>query len=197
MKSGNNLLSGGCEKTDKQIIYKGTGEIKLGFMRKNVIRALSFFVFTILFLVPQANLEAAENKDVIDTAIELGSLNTLVKAVGAADLMDIFKGEGPLTVFAPTDEAFAKLPPETLEMFFKPENKDKLHLLLAAHVAMENVMASDMEKPSTVLMVNGEPFSVKIKDGAVFFGNAKVIKTDIICTNGVIHLIDAVILPAE
>ncbi len=178
-------------------IYRDTGEKNLVFMRKTSIRALGFFVFSILIILPQENLQATANKDIIETAKDLGSLQTFVKAVQAADLMDIFKGEGPLTVFAPTNEAFSRLSPGTLEMFLKPENKDKLHLLLAGHVAMDKVMAADMGKPSSVLMVNGEPLSLKVTGGVVVIKSAKITKTDIICTNGVIHLIDAVILPAE
>jgi len=142
-----------------------------------------------------AGLKAAE-KDIVDTAVEAGSFKTLVAAVQAAGLVDTLKGKGPLTVFAPTDEAFAKLPEGTVETLLKPENKAKLVAILTYHVAPGAVKAADVLKSPTVKTVNGQRIDVTMTDGRVLADNAKIVKTDIACTNGVIHVIDSVILPA-
>ena len=134
-------------------------------------------------------------KDIVDTAVSAGSFNTLVAAVKAADLVDTLKGEGPFTVFAPTDEAFAKLPKGTLEDLLKPENKAKLQSILTYHVVPGMVMAKDVAGISMAKTANGQSFKIRMKDGSVYIDNAKVLKTDILCSNGVIHVIDNVILP--
>jgi uncharacterized surface protein with fasciclin (FAS1) repeats len=136
-----------------------------------------------------------KSKDIVDTAVSAGSFNTLVAAVKAADLVDTLKGEGPFTVFAPTDEAFAKLPEGTLKNLLKPENKEKLQAILTYHVVPGKVMAKDVAGISMAKTVNGETFKISMKDGSVYVDNAKVLKTDIKCKNGVIHVIDSVILP--
>jgi len=124
-----------------------------------------------------------------------GNFKTLVAAVQAAGLVDTLKGAGPFTVFAPTDEAFAKLPAGTVEMLLKPENKDKLVAILTYHVVPGKVMAADVAgKEIMVKSVQGSEIDVNGKDG-VMVDNAKVIKADIVTDNGVIHVIDAVIMP--
>jgi uncharacterized surface protein with fasciclin (FAS1) repeats len=133
--------------------------------------------------------------DIVDTAVSAGSFKTLVAAVKAADLVNTLKGPGPFTVFAPTDEAFAKLPAGTLETLLKPENKAKLTAILTYHVVPGKVMAADVVKLRKAKTVNGQELSVQVTNGSVTVDNAKVLKTDILCTNGVIHVIDTVVLP--
>ena len=132
--------------------------------------------------------------DIVDTAIA-GHFTTLVAAVKAAGLVDTLKGPGPFTVFAPTDEAFAKLPAGTLESLLKPENKAKLQKILTYHVVAGKVMAADVMKLSSAKTVEGENVAINVKNGGVMVNNAHVTKTDIIASNGVIHVIDTVLLP--
>ena len=134
-------------------------------------------------------------KDIVDTAVAAGSFKTLAAALKAADLVETLKGKGPFTVFAPTDEAFSKLPEGTLEDLLKPENKEKLAGILTYHVVAGKVMAADVVKLSSAKTVQGSEVTIKVEDGKVMVDNAKVVKTDILCGNGVIHVIDAVILP--
>ena len=138
---------------------------------------------------------ATGKKDIVDTAVAAGSFKTLAAALTAADLVGTLKGKGPFTVFAPTDEAFAKLPAGTLDDLLKPANKAKLQGILTYHVVSGKVMAADVVKLKSAKTVNGQSVTIKVKDGTVMVDNAKVTKTDIMCTNGVIHVIDAVILP--
>ncbi len=133
--------------------------------------------------------------DIIDTAVAAGSFKTLAAAVGAAGLVETLKGAGPFTVFAPTDEAFAKLPAGTVETLLKPENKAKLAGILTYHVVSGKVMAADVMKLHSAKTVNGQSVAVVVKDGKVHIGEATVAKADIVCDNGVIHVIDTVILP--
>jgi uncharacterized surface protein with fasciclin (FAS1) repeats len=137
----------------------------------------------------------AQGKDIVDTAVAAGSFQTLVRAVQAAELVDTLKGTGPFTLFAPTDAAFAKLPSGTVEELLKPENKSKLQAVLTYHVVPGTVMAADVIKVTTAKTVNGQSLAVNAKNGAVMVDNAKVIKTDIVTSNGVIHVIDTVVLP--
>ena len=137
----------------------------------------------------------ADRKDIVDTAVGAGSFKTLVAAVQAAGLVETLKGQGPFTVFAPTDEAFAKLPAGTVESLLKPENKEKLVAVLTYHVVPGKVMAADVVKLTEAPTVQGSKAKVKVADGTVMIDNAKVVKTDIETSNGVIHVIDAVILP--
>jgi uncharacterized surface protein with fasciclin (FAS1) repeats len=132
--------------------------------------------------------------DIVDVAVKAGSFKTLVAAVQAAGLVDTLKAEGPYTVFAPTDEAFAKLPEGTVASLLKPENKQKLTQILTYHVIPAKVMAKDV-KAGQVKTVNGKEVKVSITDHGVSINQAKVIKTDIGASNGVIHVIDHVILP--
>ena len=143
-----------------------------------------------------ARLASAD--DIVDTAVKAGTFKTLAAAAGAAELVDTLKGKGPLTVFAPTDEAFAKLPKGTVEELLKPENKGKLKDILLLHVVPGSVLAADVVKLKEAKTAGGK--TVKIStDGGVKVGTAtgmaKVVKTDIKADNGVIHVIDAVILP--
>ena len=137
------------------------------------------------------------SSDIVDTAVAAGDFGTLVAAVQAAGLVDTLKGEGPFTVFAPTDAAFAKLPAGTVEDLLKPENKDKLVSILTYHVVPGKVMAADVVKLSQAPTVNGQAASIKVEGGTVMVDSAKVVKTDIECSNGVIHVIDSVILPKQ
>ncbi len=138
---------------------------------------------------------AQEKKDIVDTAVGAGSFKTLVAAVQAADLVDTLKGKGPFTVFAPTDEAFAKLPKGTVESLLKPENKEKLIAILTYHVVPGKVMAKDVVNLTEAKTVQGSTVKIAVEGGKVIVGGANVVKTDIVTSNGVIHVIDAVMLP--
>jgi uncharacterized surface protein with fasciclin (FAS1) repeats len=151
---------------------------------------------------PAAAAPTAEAKDIVDTALSTGMHNTLAAAIKAAGLVETLKGKGPFTVFAPTDEAFKKLPAGTVESLLKPENKDKLVAILTYHVIPGSVKAADVVKmKESSKTVQGSTFNINVKDGKVSIGNdkamANVIKTDVIASNGVIHVIDAVILPPD
>lgn len=141
--------------------------------------------------------EKVDVADIVDTAVSAGSFKTLAAALGAADLVDTLKGAGPFTVFAPTDEAFAKLPEGTVDDLLKPENKEKLAGILTYHVLSGEVMAStvvtmDGKKAKTV---NGAEVTIGVKDGKVTVDDANVVTTDVKASNGVIHIIDSVMLP--
>lgn len=137
----------------------------------------------------------APQMDIVDTAVAAGSFKTLAAALQAAGLVDTLKGKGPFTVFAPTDEAFAKLPAGTVESLLKPENKAKLTAILTYHVVPGAVMASKVVTLKSAKTVNGESVTIKVDGGTVMVDGAKVLKTDIEATNGVIHVIDSVLLP--
>jgi len=138
---------------------------------------------------------SAQTRDIVDTAAGAGSFTTLAKALEAAGLVSTLKGAGPFTVFAPTDEAFAKLPPGTLETLLKPENKQKLQRILTYHVVAGKVTAADVMKVKTAKAVSGDSITVQAADGAVRVDDARVTKADVMASNGVIHVIDTVILP--
>ena len=145
-----------------------------------------------------ANINAAAaDKNIVETAVAAGSFKTLVKALQAADLVTTLNGAGPFTVFAPTDEAFAKLPAGTLESLLKPENKTRLQRILTSHVVSGKVMAADVVKIKSAKAVSGATLAVASRDGGVTIDGAKVVKTDIAATNGVIHVIDTVIVPKD
>jgi uncharacterized surface protein with fasciclin (FAS1) repeats len=148
------------------------------------------------FTVPLAVAadEPAAPGDIVVVASGSGSFKTLVAAVKAAGLVETLQGKGPFTVFAPTDEAFAKLPPGTIDDLLKPENKEKLVAILTYHVLSGKVMAVDV-KTMNAKTVNGKELSIKVEDGNVTVDNAKVVKTDVAASNGVIHFIDTVVLP--
>jgi uncharacterized surface protein with fasciclin (FAS1) repeats len=151
-------------------------------------RFLSALAITTAFMAPAAWAQS----DIVDTAVSAGSFNTLVTAVKAAGLVDTLKGPGPFTVFAPTDEAFAKIPKADLDALLA--NKEKLAAVLTYHVVPGKVMAADV-KPGMVKTVQGSDLTISTMNGAVMVDNAKVIKTDIMASNGVIHVIDSVVMP--
>ena len=136
-----------------------------------------------------------QSADIVDIAVGAGQFNTLAAALDAAGLVDTLKSDGPFTVFAPTDEAFAKLPEGTVESLLKPENKDQLIAILTYHVVPGSVMASDVVNLSAATTVNGSDVAIEVVDGNVMIDDATVVKTDIKASNGVIHVIDSVILP--
>ena len=142
-----------------------------------------------------ARAEDAPKKDIVEVAVEAGKFKTLAAALKAAGLVDTLKGEGPFTVFAPTDEAFAKLPAGTVESLLKPENKEKLVAVLTYHVVPGKVLAADVVKLTEAKTVQGGKVTIAAKDGKVTVDGANVVTTDIKAKNGVIHVIDAVILP--
>ncbi|MCA9290632.1 MAG: fasciclin domain-containing protein [Phycisphaerales bacterium] len=143
-----------------------------------------------------ASLDASSRNDIIDTAAAAGSFKTLAAALQAADLIDALKGDGPFTVFAPTDDAFAKLPKGTVQMLLKPENKGLLAAILTYHVVPGQVMAGDVITRTGATSLNGQRIDIAMDKGGVMVDNARVVKTDILCANGVIHVIDSVIMPS-
>jgi uncharacterized surface protein with fasciclin (FAS1) repeats len=161
-------------------------------MKHMTKKFLSAGAFLAVATTAQAQ-DAKPTKDIVETAVAAGSFKTLVAAVQAAGLAETLKGKGPFTVFAPTDEAFAKLPAGTVEALLK--DKAKLAAILTYHVVAGDVRAAQAMKLSSAKTVNGQSFKIMTKDGAVMVDNAKVVKADIVTTNGVIHVIDTVILP--
>ena len=153
-------------------------------------------MMVLLTLTAYAGGSYKKKADIVDTAVAAGSFNTLVAAVKAAGLVETLKGEGPFTVFAPTDAAFAKLPAGTIENLLKPENKDQLAAILTYHVVSGKVKAKDVVKLTSATTVQGGDVAIMVKDGGVILnGNSNVVTTDIATSNGVIHVIDTVILP--
>ena len=158
--------------------------------------ALGTLVAVVLAVaVSGSTVVRAETRDVVDTAVAAGSFKTLAKALDAAGLVTTLKGAGPFTVFAPTDEAFAKLPAGTLETLLKPENREKLRRILTYHVVSGKVMASDAMKLQSAKAVSGDTITVKAENGVVHVDSATVTSADVTASNGVIHVIDSVILP--
>lgn len=147
-------------------------------------------------VMAESHMTHAAKADIVDTAVAAGSFKTLTAALGAAGLVDTLKGTGPFTVFAPTDAAFAKLPAGTVESLLKPENKDKLVSILTYHVLPGKVLSKDIKgKSLSPATVQGSTVLVNAKKSTVMVGNAKVTKVDIMATNGVIHVIDTVLMP--
>lgn len=136
-----------------------------------------------------------KKSDIVDTAVAAGDFTTLAAALQAGGLVDTLKGDGPFTVFAPTDAAFAKLPEGTIEMLLMPENKDKLVEILTYHVVPGKVKAADVVTLSSAATANGSDVSIRVEDQSVFINDARVVATDIWASNGVIHVVDTVILP--
>jgi uncharacterized surface protein with fasciclin (FAS1) repeats len=163
-------------------------------MKKKMLSTIATTAALILSLGGFATAGDQGKKDIVDTAIAAGSFDTLVTAVKAADLVETLKGEGPFTVFAPTDEAFAKLPDGTLEALL--EDKAKLTAILTYHVVAGKVMAADVVKLRSARTVQGQTLAIAADQG-VKVNSANVIKTDIVTSNGVIHVIDAVLIPSE
>jgi uncharacterized surface protein with fasciclin (FAS1) repeats len=149
---------------------------------------------TALGLMAMSTGQAAD-KDIVDTAAGAGNFKTLATALEAADLVETLKGKGPFTVFAPTDEAFAKLPEGALADLLKPENKKKLVGILTYHVVPGRVLAADVVKLKSAKTVQGSAATIVASSDGVKIDRANVVKTDILCSNGVIHVIDAVIMP--
>jgi uncharacterized surface protein with fasciclin (FAS1) repeats len=166
-------------------------------MKSHVRSAALAVLATALFVsfTTPAFAQDAAKKDIVDTAVSAGSFKTLVAAVKAAGLVDTLKGAGPFTVFAPTDEAFAKLPAGTVEDLLKPENKDKLVAILTYHVVPAKAMAKDVAGMPSAKTVNGKELRLKADGGKVTVDKATVTKADIEASNGVIHVIDTVLLP--
>ena len=140
-------------------------------------------------------LAGGHKHDIVDTAIKAGSFNTLVAAVQAAGLVETLKSKGPFTVFAPTDEAFSQLDKATLESLLKPENKDQLVAILTYHVVAGKVMSTDITDNMQPSTVNGSTINIKLSNGKVMINDATVITADVDTDNGVIHVIDKVLIP--
>ena len=159
-------------------------------MRKLILISLALFAGISVAFAGKHSMQ----KNIVEVAVANGSFNTLVAAVQAAGLVDTLSGDGPFTVFAPTDEAFAKLPAGTVETLLKPENLSKLQGILTYHVISGKVMSSDIQPTQMVKTVNGKEVSIKLSGGTVNVDSAKVVAADVAASNGVIHVIDAVIL---
>ncbi|NNF41251.1 MAG: fasciclin domain-containing protein [Woeseiaceae bacterium] len=136
-----------------------------------------------------------ESKDIVDTAVGAGQFTTLAAALEAAGLVDTLKGDGPFTVFAPTDAAFARLPAGTLENLLRPENRDQLVAILTYHVVAGKVTANDVFQLTSATTVNGADISIAVQDGIVRIDDASVVTADVAASNGIIHVIDSVIIP--
>ena len=163
-------------------------------MNRIVIATIATMLVTATLFAGGAKNYPAK-QDIVDTAVAAGSFKTLAAALQAADLIDTLKGKGPFTVFAPTDAAFAKLPAGTVETLLKPENKAKLRAILTYHVVAGSVSSSEVVKLKSAKTVNGQSVAIKVANGGVSIDGANVVKADIGASNGVIHVIDTVILP--
>jgi uncharacterized surface protein with fasciclin (FAS1) repeats len=191
------VVDAGITGTFQQSARRSTGDIKGSWIMGKRLVLAGLVVFALMVPAVQAAecKGKAKGKDIVDTAVGAGKFKTLVAAVQAAGLVETLKGDGPFTVFAPTDEAFEKLPEGTVASLLKPENKAKLIAILTYHVVPGKVMAADVVKLSEAETVQGSSVKIQVKGGTVMVDNAKVLKTDIGCSNGVIHVIDSVILP--
>jgi uncharacterized surface protein with fasciclin (FAS1) repeats len=161
------------------------------------VKAASFALILSVLATAMPAVADSKKQDIVDTAVAAGSFKTLATALQAADLADTLKGKGPFTVFAPTDEAFSKLPAGTVESLLKPENKDKLKAILLYHVVSGDVAAAQVLKLSSAKTVNGRDVKITVNDGTVMVDDAKVVKPDVLASNGVIHVIDTVLLPKD
>jgi len=159
-----------------------------------MLRKTAFALTTAATLVGTSTLAGSYSKDIVDTAANAGSFGTLLAAAEAAGLVDTLKGDGPFTVFAPTDEAFAALPEGTVENLLKPENKDQLVAILTYHVVPGKVMSTDLQDDMEAATVQGGSVTIDLDNG-VMVEEASVTQADIDASNGVIHVIDKVILP--
>jgi len=161
-----------------------------------MLRKIPGITCLLMSIVSIAGCTAEEKKmDIVETAVAAGNFKTLAAALEAADLVGALKSEGPFTVFAPTDDAFGKLPAGTVEGLLKPEKKADLQGILKYHVVAGKVMAADVVKISSAETLQGKKLAIQVKDGTVMVDKATVTKTDIECSNGVIHVIDSVVLP--
>jgi uncharacterized surface protein with fasciclin (FAS1) repeats len=159
------------------------------------LRKFATVTTTVIGLALGSSTAFSADMDIVDTAVAAGQFKTLAAALGAAGLVDTLKGAGPFTVFAPTDEAFAKLPAGTVEELLKPENKAKLTAILTYHVVNGKVMAADVVKLTEAKMIQGTAVTIKVSGETVMVNNATVTSADIAASNGVIHVIDTVLLP--
>ena len=162
------------------------------YIMKKITHFASFLCA--ILLLTQAPLHSAEQKTIVAVASDAGQFNTLVTAIKAAGLVETLNGKGPFTVFAPTDEAFAKLPKGTVEDLLKPENKERLVAVLTYHVVPGKIMASDVVT-TDAKTVNGKKLPIKADAGKVEVGKANVVKADVPASNGVIHVVDGVLIP--
>ncbi|MEM7281810.1 MAG: fasciclin domain-containing protein [Pseudomonadota bacterium] len=167
---------------------------------KQLVSIIVVWVVSTLFVTSvhaggHKSKHSAPTKDIVEVAASAGMFNTLVTAAKAAGLVDALKGDGPLTVFAPTDEAFAALPEGTLASLLRPENKDQLKSILLYHVVSGSVMAEDVPKKGAVASLQGENIALRSDASGVRINQANVVKADVRASNGVIHVIDQVILP--
>jgi len=161
------------------------------------LKAASFALILSVLMSALPAAAVSAQKDIVDTAVAAGTFNTFASALQAAGLADTLKGKGPFTVFAPTDEAFSKLPAGTVESLLKPENKDKLKAVLLYHVVSGDVTAAQVVKLSAAKTINGQDLKLTVNDGTVMVNDAKVVKADVFASNGVIHVIDTVLLPKD
>ncbi|MCH7402475.1 fasciclin domain-containing protein [Belliella kenyensis] len=166
-------------------------------MKKLLAFALmvAFFTTTAFTLNNDSSLKSAD-ADIVDLAAQTDFLSTLVAAVKAGDLVDVLKGDGPFTVFAPSNEAFAKLPAGTVETLLKPENKDQLVQILTYHVVPGKVYSKDLKDGMTATTAQGKDVKISLKDGKAKVNGAAVTTADIEASNGVVHVIDSVIMPS-
>ena len=151
----------------------------------------------VIHVIDSVLLPPAKLSDIVDTAVADGRFKTLAAALGAAGLVETLKGEGPFTVFAPTDDAFAKLPAGTVETLLKPENLEQLKSILLYHVVSGKVMADQVVTLESADTVLGKPVTIKVMDGKVYVNDSQVVLTDVLASNGVIHVIDSVLLPPQ
>jgi uncharacterized surface protein with fasciclin (FAS1) repeats len=164
-------------------------------MKRLFAFAIAMGFAAMLAMAVEAPARTEDAKDIVDTAVGAGQFKTLVTAVKAADLVETLKGKGPFTVFAPTDEAFAKVPKATIDGLLA--DKKALTKVLTYHVVPGKVLAADVVKLKSAKTVEGAPVEITVKDDKVMINSAHVIKADILCSNGVIHVIDSVLLPPE
>ena len=164
-------------------------------MSKLTVVMITVFLSFIISAGTFSLADEVKQKDIVDTAVAAGAFKTLVAAVKAAGLVDTLKGKGPFTVFAPIDVAFNKLPAGTLDDLLKPKNKTKLQGILTYHVVPSKLMSADVVKLKKAKTMNGQELTIKAEGNKVMVDSAKVIKKDIICSNGVIHFIDTVVMP--
>jgi uncharacterized surface protein with fasciclin (FAS1) repeats len=160
-----------------------------------ITRATVAVTAAALLTMPALTRAETADKDIVETAVAAGSFNTLATALQAAGLVDTLKGSGPFTVFAPTDEAFAKLPAGTVENLLKPENREQLRAVLTYHVVSGKVTAAQVTRLDSAKTVNGQALRIRTSGGTVSIDEAKVVKADVEASNGVIHVIDSVMLP--
>ncbi len=168
-------------------------------LKRTNINTMKNKLTSVFFVIAMtiSSITFAQDKDIVSLAVGNESLFSLVAAVKAAGLVETLQGEGPFTVFAPTKEAFAALPKGTLEDLLKPENKAKLTAILTYHVVGAKVLSTDLSDGQTAGTVNGKNITVKLADGKAMINDAAVVAADVMASNGVVHVIDKVILPAE